>query len=382
MAANKTVQFGMDWQVTASAQPALTQVHWPVSGPEAAEKRLAATQDTVVAVLILVIIGSSTTVAVLMLLCLRVPLPLMHRRRRKAVEFPEVGDTSVLKASVQQQQLEMLEEVTDDANWKGCWAEAMPAPMPRLRTIGASYVVPIECIKNATGTMLSFEIPIRPNVWTVRAVLTRATPQSAWTKIDLTVDVIAVAELPPLLSCMGCSPSSEMHQQCSETSGCAGGTTNPDGQSDEGIVPCSQWLSIRNSGGAILASTTPTEKDSTKCMLQLQCHDRVSWDFNMSLDEREPSVVISRLGQGIGQGTSLGDCKSQPPSEDSDASDDEDESFLFNAFNAIKSAAEFHAAALAVRHLARDRYSAVPPTSDALLGNGVSPASDATPEAA
>jgi len=273
MTANKTVQFGMDWQVTASAQPALTQVHWPVSGPEAAEKRLASTQDTTVAVLILIIIGISTTVAVLMLLCLRVPLPLMHRRRRKAVEFPEVGDTSVLKASMQQQQLEMLEEVTDDTNWQGCWAEAMPAPMPRLRTIGASYVVPIECIKNATGTMLSFEIPIRPNVWTVRAVLTRATPQSAWTKIDLTVDVIAAAELPPLLSCMGCSPSSEVHQQCSETSGCAGGTTNPDGQSDEGIVPCSQWLSTRNSGGAILASTTPTEKDPTKCMLQLQCHD-------------------------------------------------------------------------------------------------------------
>merc|ERR1719284_753422 len=93
-----------------------------------------------------------------------------------------------------------------------------PAPMPRLRTIGASYVVPIECIKNATGTTLSFDIPILPPVWPLRAVLTRATPQSAWTKIDLTVDAIAAAELPPLLSCMGCSPS-----------GCPGGTASPDG---------------------------------------------------------------------------------------------------------------------------------------------------------
>jgi hypothetical protein len=243
---------------------------------------------------------------------------------------------------MQQQQLKMLEEVTqwnwDDANWQGCWAEAMlrqqtlgapsalpdlPAPVPRLRTIGASYVVPIGCIRNATGTTLSFDIPTLPAVWPLRAVLTRATPQSAWTKIDLTVDVIAAAELPPLLSCTVCSPSGEAHQKCSETTGGTGGTTTP-GKADEGVVPCSQWLAIRNSGGAILASVMPKEKDPTKCVLQRQSHDRVSWDVDIRLDEREPSVVISRLGQEIGQASSLAYCKSQPPSEDSDSSDDEE----------------------------------------------------------
>jgi hypothetical protein len=394
--ASRTVQLGIDGQVTASAQPTLAQVRWPASGPEGAEKRLVATQDSTVAVLIVFIIGISTTMAVMMLQCLRIPVPLVHRRRRKAVEFPEIGETSALKTSMQQQ-LKMLEEVTDDTNWQGCWAEAMlckqtpdtpsalpdpPAPMPSLRTTGASYVVPMECIKNATSTMLSFDIPILPPVWPLRAVLTRATPQSAWTKIDLTVDVIAAAELPPLLSCMGCSPSGEVRQLCSETSVCTGGTTNPDGQSGEGVMPCSRWLAMRNSGEAILASTTPTEKDPTRCTLQLQSHDRVSWDVNMRLDEREPSVVISRLGQGIGEATSAGHCRSQPPGEDSDASDDEDGNFLFNTFNAIRSAAEFHTAALAVRPLARDRDSAVPPTVDALLGNGAFPARDAVPEVA
>jgi hypothetical protein len=280
--------------------------------------------------------------AVLVLLCFRVPLPVVHRRRRKAVELPEVGETGALKTSMQQQQLKMLEEVTqwnwDDANWQGCWAEAMlrqqtlgapsalpdlPAPVPRLRTIGASYVVPIGCIRNATGTTLSFDIPTLPAVWPLRAVLTRATPQSAWTKIDLTVDVIAAAELPPLLSCTVCSPSGEAHQKCSETTGGTGGTTTP-GKADEGVVPCSQWLAIRNSGGAILASVMPKEKDPTKCVLQRQSHDRVSWDVDIRLDEREPSVVISRLGQEIGQASSLAYCKSQPPSEDSDSSDDEE----------------------------------------------------------
>jgi hypothetical protein len=338
MTASKTVQLSMDGQVTASAQPVLTQVHWPASGPDWVKSRLFATQDKTLAALI---VGVTTT-AVLVLLCLRVPLPVVHRRR-KAVELPMVGETGALKSSMQQQQLKLLEEVTqwnwDDANWQGCWAEAMlrkqthgtpsalpdlPAPVPRLRTIGASYVVPIECIKNATGTTLSFDIPTLPAVWPLRAVLTRATPQSAWTKIDLTVDVIAAAELPPLLSCAVCSPFGEAHQKCSETTGGTGGTTTPGCQSDEGIVPCTQWLAIRNSGGAILASVMPKEKDPTKCVLQRQSHDRVSWDVDIRLDEREPSVVISRFGQEIGQASSLGYCKSQPPSEDSDSSDDEE----------------------------------------------------------
>merc|ERR1719291_1576483 len=126
----------------------------------------------------------------------------------------------------------------------------LPAPEPRLRATGASYVVPIGCIKNATGTMLSFRIPTLPAVWPLRAVLTRASPQSAWTKIDLTVDVIAAAELPPLLSCTVCAPFGEVHQQCSETTGGTGGTTALDSQSDIGIAPCGHWLAIRNSGGA------------------------------------------------------------------------------------------------------------------------------------
>jgi len=268
---------------------------------------------------------------VLVILCLRVPLPVVHRRRRKAVELAEVGELGSIKTSMQQMH---------DAKWQGCWEEAMvrqqtlgtpsalpdlPAPVPRLHNIGASYVVPIGCIKNAKGTMLSFDIPTLPAVWPLRAVLTRANPQSAWTKIDLTVDVIAAAELPPLLSCTVCAPFGEVHQQCSETTGGTGGTTALDSQSDIGIAPCGHWLAIRNSGGAILASVMPKEKDPTKCVLQRQSQDRVSWDVDMRLDEREPLVVVSQLGQEIGQATSLGYHKSQPPSEDSDASDDEEE---------------------------------------------------------
>merc|ERR1719343_1191302 len=173
--------------------------------------------------------------------------------------------------------------------------------------------------------MLSFGIPTVPAVWPLRAVLTRPKPQSAWTKIDLSMDVIAAAELPPLLSCMVCAPFGEVHHHCSETTGGTGGTSALDGQSDEGIVPCSHWLAIRNSGGAILASVMPKEKDPTKCVLQRHSHDRVSWDVDMRLDEREPLVVVSQLGQEIGLATSLGYCTSRLPSEDSDAFEDQEE---------------------------------------------------------
>mmetsp|Transcript_89961 Transcript_89961/g.241261 ORF Transcript_89961/g.241261 Transcript_89961/m.241261 type:complete len:471 (+) Transcript_89961:130-1542(+) len=384
MTANKTVHFGVDGQVTASAQPAFTRARWPASGPEGVVKRFAATQDSTVVFLIVFIICISTTMAVLVLMCLHVPLPRMHRRCRETVEFPEIGETRTLKTSMQQQQLKMLDEVTDDTSWQGCWAEAMlckqtldtasavpdsPAPVPRLRTLGASYAVPIGCIKNATGTMLNFNVPILPPVWPLRAVLTRATPQSAWTKVDLTVDVIAVADLPALLSCLGCSPSGT---QCGDASGCTGGTTSPGGRSGEGVEPCSQWLAVRSCGGAILASTTPMAQDPARCTLQLQSHDRVSWDVNMCCDDREHSVVISRLGQGTGPSTGPGHCSSQPAGEDSDASDDEGDSFLLSTFSAMRSAAEFHAAASAVRSLARDRACTVPRASGALPADGAS----------
>jgi len=303
-----------------------------------------------------------SAVAVMVLLFLCVPLPVVQRRRWKAVELPEVGEASVesedeyeaasTETSTKEHQPKTLGEATqwnwDDANWQGCLAEAvlrkqtfgtpkrklrklpdLPAPEHRLRAVGASYVVPIgwapaAVTKNATGTTLSFGIPALPAVWPLRAVLTRPNPQSAWTKIDLCMDVIAAAELPPLLSCMVCAPFGEVHQQCSQTTGGTGGTTALDGQSDVGVVPCSHWLAIRNSGGAILASVMPKEKDPTKCVLQRQNKDRVSWDVDMRLDEREPLVVVSQLGQEIGQATSLGYRRS-PPSEDSDASDDEEE---------------------------------------------------------
>jgi len=316
--------------------------------PDLLNSMLFATQGRAVVALSAVL----SAVAVMVLLFLCVPLPVVQRRRWKAVELPEVGEASVesedeyeaasTETSTKEHQPKTLGEATqwnwDDANWQGCLAEAvlrkqtfgtpkrklrklpdLPAPEHRLRAVGASYVVPIgwapaAVAKNATGTTLSFGIPALPAVWPLRAVLTRPNPQSAWTKIDLCMDVIAAAELPPLLSCMVCAPFGEVHQQCSQTTGGTGST-----------VPCSQWLAIRNSGGAILASVIQKEKDPTKCVLQRQSQDRVSWDVDMRLDEKKPSVVISQLGQEVGLATSLGNCTSRLPSENSDASDDEED---------------------------------------------------------
>jgi len=343
--ASKTAQLSMGGQATASARPALAQAHWPDGGPDWIRDRLPATRDKTVAAVVVGVL----TLAVLVMLCFRIPLPAVHRRRREAVELPGVGGAAAPEGSArhqQQQQLKMLEEVArwswEDAKWQGCREGAaaarsqahcapspllgLPAPVPRLRSVGASYVVPLGCIRSARGTTLSFDIPSLPAAWPLRAVLTRASPLSGWERIDLTVDVIAAAELPPLLSCTVCAPLGEVHRQCGEATGGTGGTAALGGQSDDGTVPCSQWLAIRNSGGAILASIMPREKDPARCVLQRQCHDWAPpWDVDVRLDEREPLVVVSRLGREIGQATSLGYRTSQPPSEDSDASDDDEE---------------------------------------------------------
>mmetsp|Transcript_21640 Transcript_21640/g.56467 ORF Transcript_21640/g.56467 Transcript_21640/m.56467 type:complete len:450 (+) Transcript_21640:88-1437(+) len=339
--ASKTAQLSMGGQATASARPALAQAHWPDGGPDWIRDRLPATRDKTVAAVVVGVL----TLAVLVMLCFRIPLPAVHRRRREAVELPGVGGAAAPEGSArhqQQQQLKMLEEVArwswEDAKWQGCREGAaaarsqahcapspllgLPAPVPRLRSVGASYVVPLGCIRSARGTTLSFDIPSLPAAWPLRAVLTRASPQSGWTKIDLTVDVAAAARVPPLLSCTVCAPLGEVHQRCSETTGGTGGTV-PDGQSGDGVAPRSQWLAIRSSGGAILASVMPREKDPTGYVLQRQGASLVPWDVRF--DGTKPSVVVSQLGWDIGLASSLGQCKGQPPREGSDASDDEDD---------------------------------------------------------
>jgi len=153
--------------------------------------------------------------------------------------------------------------------------EALPTPAPRLRHIGASYVLPLTQILRCKGaTSLSFEVPTLPAAWPLRAILRRDAATGAWTKIDLVVDDMAAADLPPLLSC-----STAGHE--------------------DGNISSRRFV-IGNSAGAVIASLVT--KDG-RCSLQR--HKQATWDIEIHLDDADRWVGVFLQGEKIGQATSF-----------------------------------------------------------------------------
>jgi hypothetical protein len=228
-----------------------------------------------------------------------------------------------------------------------CELIELPPPEPRLRQIGASFVIPLTRIAQCTQRTLSFDIPTLPAVWPLRAVLSRPLEDGPWTKIELTVDIIAAADLPPLLCCTlfdtekkappssgstggtgtpdgctgggaidlanwaghkeeQCGDKDEIRSVCStdsnDTDGCCGGSR---GTSSDGDSP---WLLICNGSGTTVASIM--HKKDGVCILQRQ--DQSQWEIRRNLeDEESPTISVSRRSQDIGKGSSLGTHKKE-----------------------------------------------------------------------
>jgi len=192
----------------------------------------------------------------------------------------------------------------------------LPQPMRRLRYIGASYVIPLARITRCYADFLTFDIPTLPCVWPLRAVLSRPMQKGAWTKLQLTVDIIAASELPPLLTCTRAGKGA-----CPEDCGGTGGTGSPAHESSAGVAEeeiamhsysedagddgggCDNmpWLKICNAGGTVVATIMRLQDGS--CIVQRQ--DRSSWDAAVHLDADVPWIAVSKQGQEIGQAASL-----------------------------------------------------------------------------
>jgi len=76
--------------------------------------------------------------------------------------------------------------------------------VPRLSYCGASFVLPMKQLAHCSKVTMSFDIPLWPSVWPYRASICRPEVRSRWELIELTVDIISAAGLPPLLLARHC----------------------------------------------------------------------------------------------------------------------------------------------------------------------------------
>jgi len=177
---------------------------------------------------------------------------------------------------------------------------ATPLPVPRLPHVGTSFVVPLSRITECSERSLSLDVPVSPAVWPLRASLSRSIEgQGPWSRIDLTVDIIDAAGLPPLLSC---GPPDAL---CPE--GGSGGTGASDDKASSPTGCGAQgdgtpWLEIRGANGAVAALLERSpEGDVT-----VQRQGQAPWELRLHFrDGEEHWIIAYRRGKEVGLATRL-----------------------------------------------------------------------------
>eukprot|EP00421_Protoceratium_reticulatum_P011564 CAMPEP_0168399538 /NCGR_PEP_ID=MMETSP0228-20121227/22137_1 /TAXON_ID=133427 /ORGANISM="Protoceratium reticulatum, Strain CCCM 535 (=CCMP 1889)" /LENGTH=381 /DNA_ID=CAMNT_0008413057 /DNA_START=77 /DNA_END=1222 /DNA_ORIENTATION=- len=187
------------------------------------------------------------------------------------------------------------------------------AETPDLPRVGASYVVPYPRAHQRSDRVVGFDVPVSPSTWPFHAIFTREAPKGPWTKIELTVDIIMAAGLPPLLSCV---PLDLDVPECGETGSTQGGgqgTFFPGDPADDlysvddgscggsSTVDMVPWLVITNSSGMQVASIPQIHEE--KCIIHR--HDGLAWVLKVSYCAK-PSVTVWKSGTAICQAVSVG----------------------------------------------------------------------------
>jgi len=177
-------------------------------------------------------------------------------------------------------------------------APQMPKPAPKLDQVGTSFIVPWSKITGCTAGNLNIDVPVLPAVWPLRASFRRAQERDTWARIELTVDIIDAAGLPPLLYCTPLE--ADMQADLDESTGgtgaaedvsCAGsGERLPSGSQQ------SAWLEIRAGTGALAAVVT--REAAGRCSVQRPGHP--AWDIEMHLASEDYLIAVRRCGQDIG----------------------------------------------------------------------------------
>lgn len=198
-----------------------------------------------------------------------------------------------------------------------CVAGAVPEPLlqvsprltgtaPRLSHVGTSFVVPWSRTHRSKSSSLSVGVAVVPAVWPLRASFSRPATEAVWSKIELTVDVIDAAGLPPLLFCTRFGASPRPSTACTGGTGATGDAPSGGAADLEQLVRTaserrSPWLEVRGGSGSLAAVVV---KESVgRCTIQRPGH--ASLEVEMHLEGTERWIAIRRRGQDVGLATRL-----------------------------------------------------------------------------
>lgn len=186
-----------------------------------------------------------------------------------------------------------------------------PMPTPRLSHVGTSFVVPVRRVMSCSSRSLSIEVPVSPAVWPLKATFSRSSPE-AWSKIDLTVDIIDAAGLPPLLSC-----GTPDVFAAAQTDGGSGGTGAPGDEEQistggSGRGDRDAWLEIR-SGAGVLAGCVMAKSDGG---YTVQRDGHPTLDIDARLNDADYWIVVYRRGVEVAISTRLAHAKFSESSGD------------------------------------------------------------------
>jgi len=200
----------------------------------------------------------------------------------------------------------------------------LPPPVA-LSQVGASYALPIFRIARSQAPTLSVEVPVSPAVWPLSATFARLPGEAAWAKVDLTVDVIDAAGLPPLLSCG--PPAAAAKLASSEGTGGTGaaddgGWTAPGDDVESGAArlfaaadaaATKACLEIRRGNGQMAAWIVKEQEEGLFSVKRPSHH---SWAVRVSMVGGECRIMVSKSSQDIGTASMLTDNRKSWSGED------------------------------------------------------------------
>jgi len=248
-----------------------------------------------------------TSILLLMLAGLRLTLQIRHKEPRSLAATPSAPEPSSEELRTEAEEEPPLEEPP------AAEEEPLPLPRPRLQCVGATFTLGSVLSTGNRGPTLSLDIPSLPATWPLRAVLSRPTEDGPWASLELTVDIAAACELPPLLTCslVSCLPHTggtpllagpEFWRPDAGPADSLGSSASPRAAAPAAGEGGAPWLIVHNGGGHLLASISRATGG-----FEVRHHDGLLWSVELApeAEAEEPWATVSRLGQPIGQAASV-----------------------------------------------------------------------------
>lgn len=140
----------------------------------------------------------------------------------------------------------------------------MNLPPPQItssthRNSCASFAVPLTAAGRTPANSVNLAVIAKPVAWPLSIQLTKPPKRTTWTQMELRVDIMASADLPPLLRCFAPGRrSSSSNRHSSETS--AWGGSIGDSSEDDAAQPWIEFFQGNNTSGAPVAVVMPEQE--------------------------------------------------------------------------------------------------------------------------